>query len=477
MPDLETDPPGKAERHLAAILATDIVGYSRSMEKDEVGTLRRLRDIRRNLIEPKVAEHRGRVFKTMGDGFLAEFVSVLDAVHCAVDIQRLMAARNLDLPPDGRLELRIGINLGDVFREGEDVFGDGVNIAARLESIAPPGGIYISRAACDPIRERLAFDFEDLGDHHVKNITRPIQVFGVRIEGLPESVAAGDTAHGTPSPKPTVSATATATAVNEGNRDEESRLRAEGRAPPAFPEGKASSRSRGRSADTHRPEVEAAAPAEAGAIEEDTLLPLDLFPHEAHRARATFSISSIKTPGNGAAETSKVVAFEQVIRFLFSSQGRITRSQFWYKWFLPVTMINIFLLSSSAFYFNSVYLHKYGRESFIISLIWLCFWCITRWPSTVVSVKRIRDCNKSNWYALIFHAPALLIILSLFYEFFDEYYTRVSLAKYVEVNLQNLFEGYLMLSTVPKLAFMISIVVRMWFLLKFGRASSAPAPE
>jgi class 3 adenylate cyclase len=174
----------RAERHLAAIFAADIVGYSRRMEQDEVGTLRRLRDLHHNLIEPKFAEYRGRVFKTMGDGFLAEFVSVVDAVHCAVDIQRMMAARNLDLPEDDRLNLRIGVNLGDVFREGKDVFGDGVNIAARLESIAPPGGIYISRAACDPIRERLAFEFEDLGEHHVKNITRRIQVFNVRIESL-----------------------------------------------------------------------------------------------------------------------------------------------------------------------------------------------------------------------------------------------------------------------------------------------------
>lgn len=179
----EQDANGQAERHLAAILAADIVGYSQRMEHDEVGTLRSLGDLRRNLIEPKVTEHRGRIFKTMGDGFLAEFVSVLGAVHCAVDIQRLMADRNLDLPQESRLLLRMGINLGDVFREGDDVFGDGVNIAARLESIAPPGGIYISRTACDPIRDRLAFDFTDLGEHQVKNITRPIHVFGVRIEG------------------------------------------------------------------------------------------------------------------------------------------------------------------------------------------------------------------------------------------------------------------------------------------------------
>jgi class 3 adenylate cyclase len=179
----------RAERHLAAILAADIVGYSRRMEQDEVGTLRRLRDLHRNLIEPKIAEYRGRIFKTMGDGFLAEFGSVVDAVHCAVDLQRMMAGRNLDLPEEDRVSLRVGVNLGDVFREGEDVFGDGVNIAARLESIAPPGGIYISRAACDPIRERLAFDFEDLGARQVKNITRPIHVFNVRIGGLAEAIS------------------------------------------------------------------------------------------------------------------------------------------------------------------------------------------------------------------------------------------------------------------------------------------------
>lgn len=184
MPDFESNFSAKGERHLAAILAADIVGFSRRMERDELGTLGHLRDLRHNLIQPKVVENRGRIFKAMGDGFLAEFRSALDAVHCAVDIQRLMAARNLDLPEDEQLHLRIGVNLGDVFSEGEDVFGDGVNVAVRLESIAPPGGIYVSRAACDPIRERLAFDFEDLGEHQVKNIARPIQVFGVLIEGM-----------------------------------------------------------------------------------------------------------------------------------------------------------------------------------------------------------------------------------------------------------------------------------------------------
>ena len=132
------------------------------MERDEVGTLTRLRDLRHNLIEPRVVEHRGRIFKAMGDGFLAEFLSALDAVHCAVDIQRSMAARNLDLSDDDKLQLRIGVNLGDVFSEGEDVFGDGVNVAVRLESIAPPGGIYVSRSL-RPNPRALGFQFRGFG--------------------------------------------------------------------------------------------------------------------------------------------------------------------------------------------------------------------------------------------------------------------------------------------------------------------------
>ena len=192
MSTLDGGVPDTPERHLAAILAADIVGYSRRMEHQEVATLRRLRDLRSNLIEPKITEYRGRLFKTMGDGFLAEFGSVVDAVYCAVDIQRMMVARNLDLQANEQIQLRIGINLGDAFREGDDVFGDGVNIAARLESMAPPGGIYVSRGVYDPVRERLAFEFEDLGEHQVKNITRSIQVFNIRIDGLiPDMLAEG----------------------------------------------------------------------------------------------------------------------------------------------------------------------------------------------------------------------------------------------------------------------------------------------
>ncbi len=170
-------------RQLAAILAADVVGYSRMMEADERNTLKRLRELRETLLQPKVIEHHGRIFKTMGDGFLVEFASVVDAVHCAVDIQRMMSARNTEVAEEGRLQLRIGVNLGDVFHEGDDVFGDGVNLAARLEGLADPGGICVSRAAHDQVRERLNFDFQDMGEHQVKNISRPIQVFRVQLDG------------------------------------------------------------------------------------------------------------------------------------------------------------------------------------------------------------------------------------------------------------------------------------------------------
>ncbi len=188
------EPPTSADetniRQLAAILAADVVGYSRLMERDEQTTLNRVRDLRKTVIEPRVAAHRGRVFKTNGDGFLVEFSSVVDAVHCAVEIQRATADRDHDLPEDQRLRLRIGVNLGDIFREGDDVFGDGVNIAARLEALAQPGGITLSRSVHEQIREKLDFDFQDLGEHQVKNIVRPIQVYRVRFDGDPEQVEA-----------------------------------------------------------------------------------------------------------------------------------------------------------------------------------------------------------------------------------------------------------------------------------------------
>src|SRR5439155_8098339 len=166
----------RVQRRLAAILAADVAGYSRLMGADEEGTLARLKALRRELADPKIKEHRGRIVKTTGDGLLIEFASVVDAVRCAVEVQRGMAERNADVPPDGRIEFRMGINIGDIIREGRDIFGDGVNIAARLEGLAEPGGICVSRAVRDQVRDKLDFSFEDMGDRQVKNIARPIRV-------------------------------------------------------------------------------------------------------------------------------------------------------------------------------------------------------------------------------------------------------------------------------------------------------------
>src|SRR5215470_1464560 len=139
----------RTDRRLAAILAADVAGYSRLMEADEEGTLTQLKAHRRALIDPKIKEHRGRIVKLTGDGFLAEFASVVDAVRCAVEVQRGMAERNAGAPPENRIEFRIGINLGDVIADGGDIYGDGVNIAARLEALAAPGGICISGTVRD----------------------------------------------------------------------------------------------------------------------------------------------------------------------------------------------------------------------------------------------------------------------------------------------------------------------------------------
>ena len=163
-------------RRLAAILAADVAGYSRLMGADEEGTLAELKTIRRELSDPKVKEHRGRIVKTTGDGLLIEFASVVDAVRCAVEVQRAVAERNADVPPDRRIELRMGINLGDIIRDGRDIYGDGVNVAARLEALAEPGGICVSRVVRDQVRDKLAFAFEDMGEKQVKNIARPIRV-------------------------------------------------------------------------------------------------------------------------------------------------------------------------------------------------------------------------------------------------------------------------------------------------------------
>jgi adenylate cyclase len=165
-------------RHLAAILAADVAGYSRLMGADEEGTHDRLKAHLGELVNPKIGEHRGRIVKNTGDGFLAEFASVVDAVRYAVEVQREMCERNAALPPEKRIEFRIGINLGDVIAEEHDIFGDGVNVAARLEALAQPGGICVSRV----VRDKLDAAFEDLGEQRVKNIARPVRVYALRPE-------------------------------------------------------------------------------------------------------------------------------------------------------------------------------------------------------------------------------------------------------------------------------------------------------
>jgi adenylate cyclase len=171
-------------RRLAAILAADVAGYSRLMGKDEEGTHERLRAHLGELVNPKITEHRGRIVKNAGDGFLSEFQSVVDAVRCAIEIQRGMADRETELPEERRIRFRMGINLGDVIAEGEDIFGDGVNVAARLEGIAEPSGICVSRVVRDQVRDRLDYTFEDLGEQTVKNIARPVRVFALRPEAV-----------------------------------------------------------------------------------------------------------------------------------------------------------------------------------------------------------------------------------------------------------------------------------------------------
>jgi TolB-like protein/class 3 adenylate cyclase/Flp pilus assembly protein TadD len=184
---------GRVERRLAAILAADVAGYSRLMGADEEGTHERLKGLRRELADPKIKEHRGRIVKTTGDGLLIEFASVVDAVRCAVEVQREMAERNADVSPDRRIEFRMGINLGDIIKDGRDIYGDGVNVAARLEALAEPGGICVSRVVRDQVRDKLAFSFEDMGEQQVKNIARPVRVHRIVLgEGAgPSEATAG----------------------------------------------------------------------------------------------------------------------------------------------------------------------------------------------------------------------------------------------------------------------------------------------
>src|SRR5215831_14000552 len=166
-------------RRLTAILAADVAGYSRLMGADEEGTHARLQAHLRELVNTKIADHRGRIVKNTGDGFLAEFASVVDAVRCAVEVQRGMAERNASTPPEERIEFRVGINLGDVIAEEHDIFGDGVNVAARLEALAEPGEICVSRIVRDQVRDKVDYAFEDLGEQQVKNIARPVRVYRV----------------------------------------------------------------------------------------------------------------------------------------------------------------------------------------------------------------------------------------------------------------------------------------------------------
>jgi adenylate cyclase len=173
-------------RRLAAILAADVAGYSRLMGADEEGTHERLKTHLRQLVDPKIKAHRGCIVKNTGDGFLAEFASVVDAVRCAMEIQRWMIDRESKAPEARRIRFRMGINLGDVIAEDEDIFGDGVNVAARLEALAQPGGICVSRVVRDQVRDKLDYTFEDMGEQSVKNIARPVRVYALRPQSMAE---------------------------------------------------------------------------------------------------------------------------------------------------------------------------------------------------------------------------------------------------------------------------------------------------
>jgi class 3 adenylate cyclase len=165
-------------RRIAAILAADVAGYSRLVEADEEGTLDRLKVLRAEVVDPKIAQHRGRIVKTTGDGLLVEFASAVDAVRCAVVVQRGMAGAAAE-PPERRIQFRVGINVGDVLADGDDILGDSVNIAARLEGIAEPGGVCLSAAAYEQIRGKLEIAVADMGEQDLKNIARPLRTYRV----------------------------------------------------------------------------------------------------------------------------------------------------------------------------------------------------------------------------------------------------------------------------------------------------------
>jgi adenylate cyclase len=181
---MEPVAPARVERRLAAILAADVAGYSRLIETDEEGTLGRLKALRAELVDPKIATHRGRIVKTTGDGLLVEFASVVDALRCAVEVQRGMTERNGIAPPDNRIEFRIGINMGDIVVEDGDIFGDGVNVAARLEGLAEPGGICVSARVQEDAAGKLNIGFRDLGEQQLRNIARPVRIYAWQPEGM-----------------------------------------------------------------------------------------------------------------------------------------------------------------------------------------------------------------------------------------------------------------------------------------------------
>jgi len=178
-------------RRLAAILAADVAGYSRLIGADEGGTLERLKALRRELLDPKIAEHKGRLVKTTGDGLLVEFGSVVDALRCGVEVQREMAGRSAGVPPDSRIELRTGINVGDIVVEDGDIFGDGVNVTARLEALAEPGGICVAARVQEDTAGKLDLAFEDLGEQQLKNIARPVRAYRVVIATSPGATRPG----------------------------------------------------------------------------------------------------------------------------------------------------------------------------------------------------------------------------------------------------------------------------------------------
>jgi adenylate cyclase len=190
----------RMERRLAAVLAADVAGYSLLMGRDEEGTVIQLKAFRKTLVDPMIAAHRGRIVKTTGDGMLVEFASAVDAARCAVDVQRGVAAENVDVPQQARIEFRIGIHVGDIIVDGNDIFGDGVNIAARLEGIAEPGGICISDDAQRQIRGKLDSPFEDMGPQNLKNITEPMRAWRLGVDAKSAEYLSADRSTGIAQP-------------------------------------------------------------------------------------------------------------------------------------------------------------------------------------------------------------------------------------------------------------------------------------